>query len=91
MGEGLAAPLDSFDVTLVPGEAPRMLTLKGDAARAGRWFFRCFSPAPGYVGALAVERAVAGSECGNGVEQAAAVDDAGGAGRAWPVKTFRFS
>jgi 4'-phosphopantetheinyl transferase len=55
VGEGLAAPLDSFDVTLLPGEAPRMLTLQGDAGRAARWFFQCFQPAPGYVGALAVE------------------------------------
>jgi 4'-phosphopantetheinyl transferase len=55
VGEGLAAPLDSFDVTLAPGEAPRMLTLKGDAARAARWFFRCFRPERDYIGALAVE------------------------------------
>jgi 4'-phosphopantetheinyl transferase len=55
VGEGLAAPLDSFDVTLLPGEAPRMLTLQGDAGRAARWFFQCFQPATGYVGALAVE------------------------------------
>jgi 4'-phosphopantetheinyl transferase len=55
VGEGLAAPLDSFDVTLVPGEPPRMLILRGDAERAGRWFFRCFRPADDYVGALAVE------------------------------------
>ena len=55
VGEGIAAPLDSFDVTLAPGEAPRMLTLQGDAARAARWHFQSFDPAPGYVGALAVE------------------------------------
>jgi 4'-phosphopantetheinyl transferase len=55
VGEGLAAPLDSFDVTLVPGEPPRMLTLKGDADRAAGWFFQCFRPAADYVGALAVE------------------------------------
>ena len=29
VGEGLAAPLNSFDVTLTPGEPPRMLTLEG--------------------------------------------------------------
>jgi 4'-phosphopantetheinyl transferase len=57
VGQGLAARLDSFDVTLVPGEAPRMLTLEGDAARAARWFFQRFEPAPGYIGALAVEAA----------------------------------
>ena len=34
VGEGLAAPLDSFDVTLAPGEPPRMLALKGDPGRA---------------------------------------------------------
>lgn len=55
VGEGLAAPLDSFDVTLAPGEPPRMLTLEGDAERAARWFFQHFRPAPDYVGALAIE------------------------------------
>jgi 4'-phosphopantetheinyl transferase len=55
VGEGLAAPLNSFDVTLVPGEPPRMLTLKGDADRAAGWFFQCFRPVADYVGALAVE------------------------------------
>jgi 4'-phosphopantetheinyl transferase len=55
VGEGLAAALDSFDVTLRPGEAPRMLTLRGDAARAARWTFAAFDPAAGYVGAIAVE------------------------------------
>jgi 4'-phosphopantetheinyl transferase len=60
VGEGLAAPLDSFDVTLLPGEAPRMLTLQGDPERAARWFFQCFQPADGYIGALAVEGGAAG-------------------------------
>jgi 4'-phosphopantetheinyl transferase len=55
VGEGLAAPLDSFDVTLAPGEPPRMLTLEGDAARAARWTFRHFRPADQYIGALAIE------------------------------------
>jgi 4'-phosphopantetheinyl transferase len=55
VGEGLAAPLDSFDVTLAPGEPPRMLTLKGDAGQAARWFFHHLRPADDYVGALAIE------------------------------------
>jgi 4'-phosphopantetheinyl transferase len=55
VGEGLAAPLDSFDVTLVPGEAPRMLTLEGDARRAAGWFFAHFDLGAGYIGALTVE------------------------------------
>lgn len=55
VGEGLAAPLDSFDVTLAPGEPPRMLTLRGDAERAARWFYRDFRPAQEFIGALAIE------------------------------------
>ena len=59
VGEGLAAPLDSFDVTLAPGEPARMLTLRGDAEPARRWFFHPLVPAPEYVGALALESAEA--------------------------------
>lgn len=55
VGEGLAAPLDSFDVTLALDEPPRMLTLEGDPERAARWFFHHLRPAPDYVGAVAIE------------------------------------
>ncbi len=55
VGEGLAAPLDSFDVTLVPGEAPRMLTLEGDARRAAGWSFTHVRPGAEYIGALTLE------------------------------------
>jgi 4'-phosphopantetheinyl transferase len=56
VGEGLAAPLDSFDVTLAPGEPPRMLTLHGDADAAARWWLEHFRLSPEYIGALALER-----------------------------------
>ena len=62
VGEGLAAPLDSFDVTLAPGEPPRMLTLKGDAAAASKWLFEHLCPAPDYIGAIALEREREGEE-----------------------------
>lgn len=55
VGEGLAAPLDSFVVTLVPGEEPRMLSLEGDRERAARWFYHHLVPADGYVGAFTLE------------------------------------
>lgn len=55
VGEGLAAPLDSFDVTLAPADPPRMLTLEGDAERAARWFLHHLRPAPDYIGAVAIE------------------------------------
>ncbi len=57
VGEGLAAPLDSFDVTLAPQEPPRMLTLRGDREAAARWHYRHLFPQVGYVGALAIEGA----------------------------------
>jgi 4'-phosphopantetheinyl transferase len=56
VGEGLAAPLDSFDVTLAPGEPPRMLTLRGDAEAASRWWLEHFRLSPEHIGALALER-----------------------------------
>lgn len=55
VGDGLTAPLDAFDVTLVPGEPPRMLTLEGSPERARSWTLSHLEPAPGYVGALAIE------------------------------------
>jgi 4'-phosphopantetheinyl transferase len=55
VGEGLAAPLDSFDVTLAPGDPPRMLSLEGDFERAARWFFHHLLPAERYIGAVAIE------------------------------------
>jgi 4'-phosphopantetheinyl transferase len=55
VGEGLAAPLDSFDVTLAPDDPPRMLTLEGNAERASHWFFHHLLPADQYVGAVAIE------------------------------------
>jgi len=64
VGVGLAAPLDSFAVTLLPGEAPRMLTLQGDAARAARWFFHHLEPQPEFLGALAIELPGAGAGTG---------------------------
>ncbi len=99
VGEGLAAPLDSFDVTLLPGETPRMLTLKGDAARAARWFFRCFRPERDYIGALAIDGAVGGAgaaagdaaaEAGGLGGEAGSSEAGGGEAGGWRVKTFRF-
>ncbi len=55
VGEGLALPLDSFEVTLAPGEPARMLSMDGDAEKAGGWTLSEFEPEPGFVGALAVE------------------------------------
>ncbi len=37
VGRGLAVPLDSFDVSLAPGEPARLLWVKDDAGAADRW------------------------------------------------------
>ncbi len=55
VGEGITAPLNRFDVTLVPGEPARMLALEGDEQRASAWTFLHLRPAEGYLGAVAIE------------------------------------
>jgi 4'-phosphopantetheinyl transferase len=54
-GGGLAVALSRFAVSLAPGEPARLLGVEGQASEAARWQLRTLSPAPGYVGALAVE------------------------------------
>ncbi|MFB2922993.1 4'-phosphopantetheinyl transferase family protein [Aerosakkonema funiforme] len=55
IGDGLALPLDEFDVSLVPGEPARLLSIKGDRQLATAWFFQHLNPFPGYVGAIALQ------------------------------------
>lgn len=49
-GEGLGIPLDSFRVSLTPGER-EILT----SADSGRWTLRAFQPAEGFAGAVVAE------------------------------------
>ena len=55
VGDGLSLPLNSFQVTLRPGEAARMVTLDGSAAAAERWTLHAFTSEPDYAGAIAYE------------------------------------
>ncbi|HEX4952883.1 MAG TPA: 4'-phosphopantetheinyl transferase superfamily protein [Thermoanaerobaculia bacterium] len=57
IGDGLSAPLDAFDVTLVPGEPARMIALEGSPERAAAWQLFHLEPATGYLGAVAIEGA----------------------------------
>jgi 4'-phosphopantetheinyl transferase len=50
-GEGLQIPLDSFDVSLTPGEPPKL-----KSADSSRWSLRSLEPAPRYVAAVIAER-----------------------------------
>jgi 4'-phosphopantetheinyl transferase len=54
LGDGLARPLDSFDVTLKPGDPPRLLRTVGDPEEAGRFSLHSLEPEAGYVAAIAV-------------------------------------
>jgi 4'-phosphopantetheinyl transferase len=51
-GEGLTRALDSFEVSLTPGEPARLLHC-ADVAERDAMTLRAFVPAPGYVGAIA--------------------------------------
>lgn len=55
IGEGLSIPLDQFDVTLNPRDEAKITSIKGDSNLASHWSLYSLTPAPGYVGALAVE------------------------------------
>lgn len=55
IGEGLSRPLDSFDVTLGPGKAAALLTVRDDPAEAARWRLIALNPDPDYIAALVVE------------------------------------
>lgn len=54
-GEGLQRPLDSFVVSLVPGEPARLLSSADGDVDA--WSLQSVTPAPGFVGAVAARGA----------------------------------
>lgn len=55
LGDGLARPLDAFDVSLIPGEPARLLHVQGDEQERYRWLLRELTPAEGYTAAICVE------------------------------------
>jgi 4'-phosphopantetheinyl transferase len=54
-GEGLNRPLNQIDVSLIPGEPARLLSVDGDVNVASRWTLQELRPVPGFVAALVVE------------------------------------
>lgn len=59
IGEGISFPLQQFDVTLVPGEPARLLSVDGSSEKAKRWSMHNLTIAEGYAAALVIE----GSDC----------------------------
>jgi 4'-phosphopantetheinyl transferase len=62
-GNGLAWPLDRFEVSLTPGQPAQLVSVSGDATEASRWSLKTLIPAPGYTAALAVPIASCGLAC----------------------------
>jgi 4'-phosphopantetheinyl transferase len=53
-GSGLSRALNSFEVSLLPEEPPRILHIEGMPDEAIPWTVYAFEPVPGFVAALAV-------------------------------------
>jgi 4'-phosphopantetheinyl transferase len=56
LGDGLSMPLDHFDVSLAPGEPAKILRVDNTPGDDSGWSLDSFSPAPGYVAAIASQR-----------------------------------
>lgn len=54
-GDGLARSLNHIEVSFIPGEPARLLSIEGSPSSATSWCLRDLAPASGYVAAIAVE------------------------------------
>jgi 4'-phosphopantetheinyl transferase len=54
IGDGLAFPLDEFEVSLAPGEPAALLAVRGDPAAARTWSLHDLVAPPGFAAAVAV-------------------------------------
>ncbi len=60
LGDGLYHPLDRFDVSLAPDEPARILRVESTPGDLCGWGMESFSPFPGFVAAIVIERAPSG-------------------------------
>lgn len=56
IGDGVHHPLDSFEVTLAPGEPARILRVGPIPGDACNWALSSFVPGPGFVGAVVAQK-----------------------------------
>lgn len=54
-GDGLSRPLNTFDVSLVPGEPARLLEIEQCSEEANLWFMNDLKVIPGYAASLAMK------------------------------------
>lgn len=62
-GLGLAIPLDGFEVSMAPGEPPRLLRPAAGDPHGTEWALWQIDPGPGYAAALCVRGRVTGIRC----------------------------
>lgn len=62
-GDGLTRPLDQFSVSLVPGEAAKLLAIQGQPEELSKWFIQNLEPGPGYAAALVAQSPVEHIHC----------------------------
>jgi 4'-phosphopantetheinyl transferase len=53
-GKGISYGIDRVEVTLTPGDSPRVLGVDGSRTEAAAWSLGVFTPAAEYVGAVAM-------------------------------------
>lgn len=58
IGEGLSHPLDSFDVSLLPGETARVVQVAGQPEAARQWTLYDIPLSTEYIGALATRQPI---------------------------------
>lgn len=63
LGEGLSVPLDSFSVSLTPGDPAALLDVQTNPEETARWSLMELRPDPRYAAALAVEGRNWGLKC----------------------------
>jgi 4'-phosphopantetheinyl transferase len=56
LGEGLAAPLDGFEVSVADHKPAALRSIAGSSTAAAGWVIRDLAPATGYAAAVAFER-----------------------------------
>ena len=62
-GDGLALPLDQFDVSLRPGEPARVVATRWDPAEAAKWSLAEVEPGPEYAGAVCLRGSLLQLRC----------------------------
>src|SRR5262249_25500618 len=54
-GKGISYGIDRVEVTLRPGEDPRVLSIDGDRQAATTWSLQTLAPGANYVGAVVLQ------------------------------------